>query len=468
MDEILYHLSRHLDTLQLQIDTGIQYCRHIRIAICDSVMGVAQGIFSLPGYNQLKSILERSISIIHSTVRTCSTVLAQPSDIYSHISDFGRIEMPIIYPGSVGFVAGAAVGVMVALAWRVSVISAKRMRAVVSLSYNGLDALACVDDAIMPSITRPQEILIQVKSASVDVVDIKISYGYGRALRRLLNSSAKDELPLILGRDCAGVVVEIGAKVTNFDIGDEVWLVSPFWCSGTLAEYVLTTEDMVAKKPSRLSFEAAASIPYAGCLAYDACKKAGIIDNSSRKRVLIHSGVSPVGCIACQLAKLNNCEVTVTCSASASSVARFLKADKVIIYGQIEMENNLSQDRFDVVLNTVGGVGHESCMKLCKPDGIVVSTVPEHILYDDYTFPLSVFHSLFLRIRYCYKKLSKSSNKWGDVDFSGEILDKLRILVDSRLLQPVVDKIFVPEDAMIALQHCDSVHAIGKTIVQIR
>lgn len=61
--------------------------------------------------------------------------------------------------------------------------------------------------------------------------------------------------------------------------------------------------------------------------------------------VLIHSGVSPVGCIACQLAKLNNCEVTVTCSANAGSVATFLKADKIIIYGQIEMENNLSQDK---------------------------------------------------------------------------------------------------------------------------
>lgn len=47
--------------------------------------------------------------------------------------------MPIIYPGSVGFVAGAAIGVMVGLAWHISTISAKRMKAVVSLSYNGLD-----------------------------------------------------------------------------------------------------------------------------------------------------------------------------------------------------------------------------------------------------------------------------------------------------------------------------------------
>lgn len=62
--------------------------------------------------------------------------------------------------------------------------------------------------------------------------------------------------------------------------------------------------------------------------------------------VLIHSGVSPVGCIACQLARLYECEVTVTCSARAAPVARALGANEVVVYGQIEMENHLLQDRY--------------------------------------------------------------------------------------------------------------------------
>lgn len=62
-------------------------------------------------------------------------------------------------------------------------------------------------------------------------------------------------------------------------------------------------------------------------------------------RVLIHSGVSPVGCIACQLAKFYDWEVTVTCTDRAQSIARALKADKIVVYGNIKMENELSQDR---------------------------------------------------------------------------------------------------------------------------
>lgn len=93
------------------------------------------------------------------------------------------------------------------------------------------------------------------------------------------------EFPITLGRDCSGIVVEIGPSVSKLEIGDEVWLVSPFWNTGTIAEYVLTTEDMVAKKPKGMGFEAASSIPYAGCLAYNACLKAGIIGNGhNRKR----------------------------------------------------------------------------------------------------------------------------------------------------------------------------------------
>lgn len=59
--------------------------------------------------------------------------------------------------------------------------------------------------------------------------------------------------------------------------------------------------------------------------------------------------------------------------------------------------------RFDVVLNTVGGVCHESCLKLCKPDGIVVSTVPEEIPYDDSMFPMSLVQSIYLKTKYLAK-----------------------------------------------------------------
>ena len=90
-------------------------------------------------------------------------------------------------------------------------------------------------------------------------------------------------MPITLGRDCSGVIVEIGPKVNKFEIGDNVWVAVPFWCSGTLAEYIIANENMVSKMPSHISFEEASSLPYSGCLAYNACVRAGIVENDNKK-----------------------------------------------------------------------------------------------------------------------------------------------------------------------------------------
>lgn len=78
------------------------------------------------------------------------------------------------------------------------------------------------------------------------------------------------EFPVVLGRDCAGVIIEIGQKVKNFETGDEVWFVVPYWMQGTMAEYVVIKESHIARKPKGIGFEIAASIPYAGTVAWDA------------------------------------------------------------------------------------------------------------------------------------------------------------------------------------------------------
>lgn len=82
--------------------------------------------------------------------------------------------------------------------------------------------------------------------------------------------------PVILGRECAGVIVDIGKKVKRLDIGDEVWLTVPFWAQGALCQTVLVSEKRVSKKPKTVEFEGASSLPYAGSWALAALNKAGI------------------------------------------------------------------------------------------------------------------------------------------------------------------------------------------------
>lgn len=94
------------------------------------------------------------------------------------------------------------------------------------------------------------------------VADVSLLFG--------LFQNVVGEFPVVLGRDCAGIIVDIGQKVHKFEIGDEVWFAVPYWMPGTMAEYVVIKERHVARKPKGIGFEIATSIPYAGTIAWDA------------------------------------------------------------------------------------------------------------------------------------------------------------------------------------------------------
>ena len=81
------------------------------------------------------------------------------------------------------------------------------------------------DSRRVPTITRPDEMLVQVHASSVNPIDLRFSEGYGRTTMnfvRRLQGQTSDELPRVLGRDCTGVVQSIGTKVTKFQPGDKV------------------------------------------------------------------------------------------------------------------------------------------------------------------------------------------------------------------------------------------------------
>ena len=131
--------------------------------------------------------------------------------------------------------------------------------------------------------------MIRVRAASIYKIDERISHGYGRYLRQLIqcyNSTDKPELPLVIGRSCAGVVEGVGrCSKSGLEIGDEVWLAAPWYESGLASEIVVAPESRVSRKPFIIGFEGAASLPYSGCMALEALKVAGLDEhNSANKR----------------------------------------------------------------------------------------------------------------------------------------------------------------------------------------
>src|SRR5229473_6060703 len=164
---------------------------------------------------------------------------------------------------------------------------------------------------------REDDVLVQIHAAGVNLLDSKIRNGEFKLILRY-------RLPLILGHDVAGVVVQVGSRVRRFKPGDEVYARPDKDRIGTFAEFISMNEDDVAIKPKALTMEEAASIPLVGLTAWQA-----LIERASLKqgqKVLIHAGSGGVGTFAIQLAKHVGATVAATTSAANVDLVRSLGA----------------------------------------------------------------------------------------------------------------------------------------------
>ena len=144
------------------------------------------------------------------------------------------------------------------------------------------------DEITIEEVERPvpaeNEICVDVEAAGVGPWDALVRQGF---------SALPQPLPLTLGSDVAGVVAEVGEKVSDFAVGDEVFGVTNSQFTGGYAEYANVSTTMVARKPNSLSFEEAASVPVvvvtASQMLFDYARA------ESGQRVLIHGGAGNVG-----------------------------------------------------------------------------------------------------------------------------------------------------------------------------
>jgi NADPH:quinone reductase-like Zn-dependent oxidoreductase len=218
---------------------------------------------------------------------------------------------------------------------------------------------------------RPQpaagQLLVRVKAAGV---------GYWDALIREGKSGLDQPLPLILGSDLSGIVEAIGAEVSGFKVGDEVYGTTNELFTGAYAEHALASAGMMAQKPKTLNFIEAASAPVVTVTAWQMLFDYAHV--TAGQTVLIHGAAGNVGAYAVQLASQAGLHVVATASADALDHVRSLGAERVLDYKRERFEELLTG--VDVVLDTVGGDTEERSLRVLKPDGIlisVVSPVPE-------------------------------------------------------------------------------------------
>ena len=206
------------------------------------------------------------------------------------------------------------------------------------------------------------QVLVRVQAAGVGPWDAWVRAG---------KSVIAHSLPLTLGSDLSGSVVEVGQSVTDFQAGDEVFGLTNAEFTGAYAEYAIAEAGMIAAKPHRLSHIEAASVPVVASTAWQMVFDYGQVE--AGKRVLVHGAAGNVGAYAVQLAKRAGAEVIATAFPRDLEYVRNLGADQVIDAKTKRFEAEV--ENIDVVLDTVGGESQERSFEILKPGGVLVSSV---------------------------------------------------------------------------------------------
>jgi NADPH:quinone reductase-like Zn-dependent oxidoreductase len=271
--------------------------------------------------------------------------------------------------------------------------------------------------------------------------------------------------PFALGHDVAGVVIEVGSKVSKFKPGDEVYARPADYRIGTFAELIAINENDAALKPKNLSMVEAASIPLVGLTAWQA-----LIEKANLKKgqkVFIQAGSGGVGAFAIQLAKHLGATVATTTSAANINLVKSLGADIVIDYKKDDFETVLKD--YDVVLNSQDAKTLEKSLRILKPGGKIISISGP----PDPGFGRQINANWFLKIvlQFLSAGTRKKAKRRG-VNFSflfmraqGEQLSQITKLIESGVVKPVIDKVFPFEQTNEAMAYVETGRAKGKVVV---
>lgn len=305
------------------------------------------------------------------------------------------------------------------------------------------------------------EVLAEIHAASINPIDFKIRDGKVKML-------LKYEMPLILGNDFSGVIVKVGAKVTNFKVGDEIYARPRKNKIGTFAEYIAIHENDIALKPKNLSFEEAASIPLVGLTSYQALHD--VMHLQKGQKILIHAGSGGVGTFAIQLAKIMGATVTTTASEAGANLVTSLGADEIINYKTEKFEDILTN--YDAVFDTIGGATLEKSFNIIKSGGNIVSVSGMPNARFGKEFGSGFFKTLLFSL--ASKKLTALEKKY-NAQYSFLFMkpsgDQLRIIanyIEAGQIKPVIDRVFPFEDAQKAMEYSEAGRAKGKIIVKIK
>ncbi|HEX9131782.1 MAG TPA: NAD(P)-dependent alcohol dehydrogenase, partial [Ktedonobacteraceae bacterium] len=302
------------------------------------------------------------------------------------------------------------------------------MKAIVCTQYGPPEVLQ-LREVEQPT-PRNNEVCIKIFATAVTASDCLIR-GFNVPLRLWLPMGLaigfSKPRKAILGMVLAGEVDSVGQEVTRFHQGNQVYAfnITRF---GTYAQYTCLPENSVmAFKPSNVTYEQAAAVPFGGMIALHFLRKAQI---QSGQKVLIYGASGAVGTAAVQLARYFGAEVTGVCSTANVALVKSLGAETVIDYTQEDFTNR--GERYDFILNAVGKrKARLRCETALTPNG-------KHLTVDD-----------------------------GRPELRTEDLQFLTELIEAGQLQAVIDRCYPLDHMVEAHRYVDTGHKKGNVVITV-
>ena len=321
------------------------------------------------------------------------------------------------------------------------------MRAIVQEGYGSADVLKLREIAL-PTVAD-DGVLVRVHAASVNALDSHLVYSLlpGRGF-----FGPPSPRRAVRGVDIAGTVETVGRSVTRFKPGDAVFGVAP----GAFAEYASTTQDRLAAKSPRLTFQQAAALPVAGVTALQGLRdKAGV---QPGQRVLIHGAGGGVGTFAVQIAKALGAHVTAVTSTRKLEMVRSLRPDRILDYSREDFTRQA--ERFDVFFDVAGTRPLRDCLRILVPKGTFVvagsridsvTAIVGHLLA---VLAASPFTSR--RIALCTARLRSDD------------LVTLQEMVEAGKIRAAIDREYALPDVPEAIRYVKARQGRGKVVIGIK
>lgn len=314
------------------------------------------------------------------------------------------------------------------------------MQAIVQERYGPPDQVLSLRQIDPPTITDDQ-ILLRVHAAAVAGDDWHLMRGRPILARGAMGlRHPKQRLP---GRDVAGRVETVGAGVTEFQPGDEVF----GWCDGAFAEYAAVSPNTLAAKPENLSLEEAAVVPVSGFTALQALRDKGGLQ--AGQQLLIIGASGGVGSFAVQIGKALGAEVTGVCGTASVDLVRSLGADHVIDYTRADYTQG--ERRYDLIVDLVANRPLSHRRRVLQPRGTLVLPAGAG------GWPKALLVNLFVR-----QKL----RPFVHADRKDDLL-VLKTLIEEGKLRPIVSARYPLAEVASAVEHFAAGHGTGKVAITV-